>query len=329
MAAESGQAGEVVIEFRDMTRNVMAREKVLYDGHALAAVAAASKAIANQALKLIKVKYKVLPHVINVVDAMKADAPILHEDQFTLGVEPRPKKPSNIALRMQSKLGDIEKGFNEADIVIDREYNTNAAHQGYIEPQACIANYSDSGFVELWTSTQGHFAIRAQTAKLLNMDMSNLKVIPAELGGGFGGKNNVYLEPVAIALSRKSKCPVKMAMTRDEVFRATGPTSGTNCKVKIGATKDGKITAAQAELNYQAGAFAGSPLPLATITVFTRYDIENVEVVGHDVTCNRPKVVPYRAPGAPMIAFGVEQVIDELAEELGMDSLDFRLKNAA
>ncbi len=329
MPAEHGQAGEVVVEFRDMTRNMMAREKVLYDGHPVAAVAASSKAIARQALKLIKVKYKVLPHVIEVVEAMGPDAPILHEDQFTIGVQPKPKKPSNIALRMQSKLGDIKQGFKAAEIVIDREFNTKAAHQGYIEPQACIANYSDGGFAEVWTGTQGHFAIRGQIAKLLEMDVSNIKVIPAELGGGFGGKNNVYLEPLAVTLARKSKRPVKMAMSRDEVFRATGPTSGTNCKVKIGATRDGKITAAEAELNYQAGAFAGSPLPLATITVFTRYDIENVLVVGHDVTCNRPKVVPYRAPGAPMIAFAVESVIDELAEELGMDAIDFRLKNAA
>jgi len=329
MAVEHAASGELMVNFRDVTRNVMAREKVFYDGHPVAAVAATSNFIAKQALKLIKVEYEVLPHVIDVVEAMRPDAPILHEDQFTKGLEPASDKPSNIALRMHSKLGDVEEGFKQADVIIEREFNTKPAHQGYIEPQASIAYYTEGGQAEVWTSTQGHFVFRAQIAKLLKMDISKVKVTAAELGGGFGGKNNVYLEPLAVVLSRKSSRPVKMVMTRDEVFRATGPTSGTNVKVKIGATKEGKITAAQAELNYQAGAFAGSSLPLAAITVFTRYDIENVHVTGHDVTSNRPKVAAYRAPGAPMIAFGVESVIDEIAEALEINPIEIRLRNAA
>ncbi len=329
MAVEHAASGELMVNFRDVTRNVMAREKVLYDGHAVAAVAATSDFIARRALKLIKVEYEVLPHVIDVVEAMQPDAPILHEDQFTKGVEPAPDKPSNIALRMQSKLGDVEEGFKQADVIVEREFNTKPTHQGYIEPQASIAYYTDGGQAEVWTSTQGHFVFRAQIAKLLKMDISKIKVTAAELGGGFGGKNNVYLEPLAVVLSRKSSRPVKMVMSRDEVFRATGPTSGTNVKVKIGANKQGKITAAQAELNYQAGAFAGSSLPLAAITVFTRYDLENVLVTGYDVTSNRPKVAAYRAPGAPMIAYGVESVIDEIAEALEIDPIEIRLRNAA
>ena len=329
MEIEHAASGELMVNFRDVTRNMMAREKVLYDGHPVAAVAATSEFIAKRALKLIKVDYEVLPHVIDVVEAMQPDAPVLHEDQFTKGVEPAPDKPSNIALRMQSKLGDVEEGFKQADVVIEHEYNTKPTHQGYIEPQASIAHYTEGGNAEVWTSTQGHFVFRAQIAKLLKMDVSKVKVTAAELGGGFGGKNNVYLEPLAVALSRKSSRPVKMVMTRDEVFRSTGPTSGTNVKVKIGANKEGKITAAQVEMNYQAGAFAGSSLPLAAITVFTRYDLENVLVVGHDVVCNRPKVAAYRAPGAPMVAFGVETVIDEIAEALEIDPIELRLRNAA
>ncbi len=329
METEYAAAGELTINFRDVTRNMMAREKVLYDGHPVAAVAATSEAIAKKALKLIKVEYEVLPHVIDVVEAMGPDAPLLHEDMFTCGVEPKPERPSNIATRMISRLGDVEGGFRKADLIIEREYNTAVTHQGYIEPQASVANCTDGGIAEVWTGTQGHFVFRAQIAKLLQMSVSKVKVIPTELGGGFGGKNNVYLEPLAVKLSQKARRPVKMVMTRDEVFRATGPTSGTNIKVKIGTTKDGRITAAQAEMNYQAGAFAGSCLALAAVTVFTRYDIENIFVVGHDVVCNRPKVAAYRAPGAPMIAFAVEGVIDELAEALKMDPIDFRLRNAA
>ena len=329
MEVEHAASGELMVNFRDVTRNMMARENVLYDGHPVAAVAAASEAVARSALKLIRVEYEVLPHVIDVVEAMKPDAPVLHEDQFTRGVDPAPDRPSNVAARLESKLGDIERGFAEADVIVERECSTKPVHQGYIEPQACVANYTEGGYAEVWTSTQGHFVFRAQIAKLLKMDMSRVKVIPTEIGGGFGGKNNVYLEPLAVALSRKAKRPVRIVMDRDEVFRATGPTSGTNVRVKMGATRDGRITAAQAELNYQSGAYAGSSLPLATITVFTRYDIENVLVVGNDVTTNRPKVAAYRAPGAPMVAFGVETVIDEIAEELGMDPVDIRLKNAA
>lgn len=329
MENEYAASGELTINYKDVTRNMIAREKVLYDGHPVAAVAATSEAIAKKALKLIKVKYEVLPHVINVVDAMKPDAPVLHDNMFTRGIEPKPEKPSNIALRMTSKLGDVEAGFKKSDIIIEREYNTAATHQGYIEPQASIANYTDGGTAEVWTGTQGHFVFRAQIAKLLQMDISKVKVTPCELGGGFGGKNNVYLEPIAVKLSQITRRPVKMVMTRDEVFRGTGPTSGTNVKVKMGATKDGKITAAYAEMNYQAGAFAGSSLGLAAITVFTRYDLENVLVIGHDVVCNRPKVAAYRAPGAPMIAFGVEGVIDELAEALKIDPIEIRLRNAA
>ncbi len=322
-------AGEIMVNFRDVTRTMMAREKALFDGHPVAAVAATSDSIAKAALKLIKVEYEVLPHVIDVVEAMKPDAPLLNEEQFTKGIEPAPDKPSNIAARMTSKLGDVEEGFKQADLIIEREFNTKAAHQGYIEPHASLAVYTDGGNAEVWTSTQGHFLIRAQTAKVLEMDVSRVKVTPAELGGGFGGKNGIYLEPLAIILSKKSGRPVKMTMTRNEVFRASGPTSGTNIIIKIGVTKDGRITAAQAILNYQSGCFPGSSLPLCTPTVFTRYDLANVLVIGNDVTCNRPKVAAYRAPGAPMIAFGVETVIDELAEELKMDPIDIRLKNAA
>ena len=331
MEVEHAQSGELMVNFRDVTRNMIAREKALYDGHPVAAVAALSESIAKQALKLIKVNYEVLPHVIDVVEAMQPDAPLLHEDMFTkgVGIEPDPTKKSNIATRIESKLGDIEDGFRKADFIVEHESNTKPTHQGYIEPQASIANFSEGGTIEVYTGTQGHHVFRAQIAKLLKMDVSKIKVVPAELGGGFGGKNNVYLEPLAAQLSRKANRPVKMVMTRDEVFRATGPTSGTNCKVKIGCTKDGRITAAQAELNYQSGAFAGSSLPLASITVFTRYDIENVLVIGHDVVCNRPKVAAYRAPGAPMIAFAVETAIDELARKTGLDPLDFRLKNGA
>ncbi len=329
MPSEFAASGELTINFRDVTRNMMAREKVFYDGHPVAAVAATSESIAKEALKLIKVEYEVLPHVIDVRDAMAPGAPILHEQQFTEGVTPKPTEPSNNAKRLTFALGKPDEGFKKADLVIEHEFNTKPVHQGYIEPQACLASYSEDGTVDLWTGTQGHFVVRAQCAKVLQMPVSRIRVTPTELGGGFGGKNNLYNEPLAIALSRKSHRPVKMVMTREEVFRATGPTSGANIKVKMGCTKDGRLVAADAEINFQAGAFAGSSVGMASPCTFTRYDIENVRVIGNDITVNRPKVAAYRAPGAPIPVLAVETIIDEMAEKLGMDPIEFRLKNAA
>ena len=329
MPIEYAAAGELIVNFRDVTRNMMAREKVLYDGHPVAAVAATSDAVARKAVKLIEVDYEVLPHVIDPVEAMADDAPLLHEEQFTEGVDPAPEKPSNLAKVFNFAKGDVEKGFAEADLVIEREFDTKPVHQGYIEPQASLASYTEDGQVEVYTATQGHFVIRAQCAKLLQMDISKIRVIPTELGGGFGGKNNVYLETLAIVLSKKSNRPVKMTMSREDVFRATGPTSGAHTRIKIGCRKDGRITAAEAQLDFQAGAFAGSSVPMASMCTFTRYDLENVKVVGNDITVNRPKVAAYRAPGAPISIFGVESILDEMSRELGIDPIELRLKNAA
>ncbi len=329
MPVEYAAAGELIVNFRDVTRNMMAREKVLYDGHPVAAVAATSEAIARRAVKLIEVDYEVLPHVIDPVAAMAEDAPLLHEEQITEGVKPTPEKASNLAKVFNFAKGDVEKGFTEADLVIERDFNTKPVHQGYIEPQASIASYSEDGQVEVYTATQGHFVIRAQCAKLLQMDISKIRVIPTELGGGFGGKNNVYLEPPAIVLSKKSNRPVKMTMSREDVFRSTGPTSGAHTRIKIGCSKDGRIVAAEAQLDFQAGAFPGSSVPMAAMCTFTRYDVENVKVIGNDITVNRPKVAAYRAPGAPISIFGVESILDEMSIELGIDPIEFRLLNAA
>jgi CO/xanthine dehydrogenase Mo-binding subunit len=329
LPSEFVPAGEMLVNYRDIGRNVMARDKVLYEGHAVAAVAAISDSIAGQALSLIDVEYEVLPHVIDVLDAMKPDAPLLDETMFTAGVEPAPEKPSNVAKRVEFGHGDMEAGFAKAEVVVEREFNTVPVHQGYIEPHACVASVSEDDQAELWCTTQGHYVVRGHCAKLLDMDMSNLRVTASEIGGGFGGKTVVYLEPVALRLSQKTHQPVKMVMSREEVFRASGPTSGANLWVKIGATRDGRITAADAVLKYQAGAFQGSPVQPGAMCAFAPYDLENVRTIGYDVLVNRPKVAAYRAPGGPIAEYAVECVVDELAKSLGMDPIGFRLKNAA
>ncbi len=329
LSSEFVPAGEMLVNYRDVVRNVMAREKALFEGHPVAAVAAVSEKVAREALALIDVDYEVLPHVLDVVDAMAPDAPLLHEDMITAGVEPAPTKPSNIAKVVEFKLGDVAAGFAEADIVIEREFSTQPVHQGYIEPHSCIANYSEDGQAELWCTTQGHFVVRGHCAKLLGMDVSKLRVTASEIGGGFGGKTVVYLEPVALMLSRKSGQPVKMTMSREEVFRASGPAAGTRVWVKIGMTNEGRITAGEAVLKYQAGAFQGSPVQPGCMCAFAPYDLDHVKVIGYDVLVNRPKVAAYRAPGAPQSEFAVESVVDELAKRIGMDPVELRLKNAA
>ena len=322
-------AGEMMVNFRDMTRNVMAREKALYVGHAVAAVAAVDAVTAQRALGLIAVDYEVLPHVLDVAQAMEPDAPVLHEDMYTIGVDPKPSRPSNIAKRIELALGDVEAGFARADVVVEREFLTRPVHQGYIEPHACVASVSEDGMAELWCTTQGHFIVRAFCCRLLGMDVSRLRVTPSEIGGGFGGKTVVYVEPLALALSRKACRPVKMVMSRQEVFIASGPTSGARVRVKIGATRDGRIVAADATLRYQAGAFQGSPVQPGAMCAFAPYDLDNVRVVGYDVVVNRPKVAAYRAPGGPISEYAVEQVVDEVAAKLGIDPIEFRMRNAA
>jgi CO/xanthine dehydrogenase Mo-binding subunit len=314
---------------RDLSRNCMAGGKVLYEGHAVAAVAATSPATADEALDLIEVKYEVLPYVMDVEAAMADGAPVLHDDIFTAGVEPKPTKPSNVAKMVRFAKGDVEAGFKEADLIVERRYTTQPVHQGYIEPHACLVSVGADGQTTIFSSSQGQFMVRSYTARICGGEIADIRAIPAEIGGGFGGKTIIYLEPLAYMLSKKSGRPVKMVMSREEVFRATGPTSGAVVEVKIGAKKDGHITAAQSILKYQAGAFPGSPVQQGCICGMAVYDFPNSLTVGYDVLSNRPKVAAYRAPGAPIGSFGVESCIDELAHALKIDPLKMREINGA
>ena len=329
VAAESAAGGEGATDFRDLALNVMARDKALYHGHPVAAVAATSVRIAEEACKKIAVDYEVLTPVLSLDQALAKDAPILHERMRASGDEPLPEGPTNLASRREMGRGDVAAGFAAADAVVEREFRTPMVHQGYIEPHAVLARTGEDGRAVVYCCTQGPFMVRAFSAKVLGVATDTIKVVPTEIGGGFGGKTTVYLEPLAILLSRKSGRPVKMVMTREEVFRATGPTSGTHIRVKMGAKRDGTLTAAEAVLVYEAGAFKGSPVGAAMMTVFAPYKLANVRIEGWDVVVNKPKVAAYRAPGAPMAALATETVMDELARKLGQDPIDFRLVNAA
>jgi len=323
--------GEGAINLAHLSSNCLARGKVRYRGQAVAAVAAINGHVAEEACKLIQIEYEVLPCVTDVVKAMEPGAPILHDDLVTESMSESngEKKPTNVAKHLQYKLGDPDKGFKEAAIVIEKSFNTATVHQGYIEPHNATALWNADGTVTIWCSTQGAFTVRAQVAELLALPIAKIKVVPMEIGGGFGGKIRVYLEPVAAILSKKCGKPVKVLMDRAACFEATGPTPGSFIKVKVGADKNGKLVAAEAYLAYEAGAFPGSPIWAGCVCIFSCYDIPNLLINGYDVCVNKPATSAYRAPGATNAAMAMETVVDEICQKLKIDPLDFRIKNAA
>jgi xanthine dehydrogenase molybdenum-binding subunit len=322
--------GEGAVNLRFLSNNILAGAKALYKGHAIAAVAATNAHIAEAAVALIKVDYEVLPPVLHVREAMKEEAPLLHEDMTTTDLGQKTDKHSNIASHYQFKLGDVIQGFHEADVIVERELNTATVHQGYIEPHNATALWNQDDHITIWTSTQGAFVVQKQTADVLQLPVSQISVVPAEIGGGFGGKIPVYLEPVAALLSKKAgHKPVKLIMSRIDEFEATGPTPASHITCKIGAKRDGRIVAAEAVLAYEAGAYPGSPVTMGGMCIFTPYNIPNLQVDGYDVCVNKPKTTAYRAPGATNAAFAAETVIDELAEKLTIDPLEIRRINGA
>ena len=340
----SGQMADLgegaMVNFKFLSNNCLAHDRVLYVGQAIAAVAASTPEIAEEAMNLIEVEYEVLKPVLDARDAMKQGAPILHDQLATLtnptiraGAfrgDDDAEDGTNVASHIDFRLGDVEEGFRQADTIVEHETHTAAVHQGYIEPHSATAQWHPDGHITVWSSSQGHFMVRDQTATILGLPVSRVTAIPMEIGGGFGGKTIVYLEPVAAILSRESGgAPVKLTMNRTEVFEGTGPTSGSHIKVKLGATKDGHITAVESSLIYEAGAFPGSPMAAGIRCMLAPYDIPNGYLEGYDVVVNKPKSAAYRAPGSPAAAFAMETTVDLLCEKLNMDPLEFRLLNAS
>ena len=323
------EIGETRVNIREIAANSLASGKVLYKGHAVAAVAAISPHIAEEALELIEVEYEVLPHVVDVLDAMKDDAPLLDENRTTRELGEKTDRKSNISSHNRQEMGDIEAGFAEADEIVEHEFRTATVHQGYIEPHNTTVLWKRDGSITVWVSTQGAFQIREQVSEVLQVPIGKVKVIPCEIGGGFGGKFPIYMEPAAAVMSHKTGHPVKMIMSRAEVFQGSGPAPGGYIKCKMGIKRDGTIVAAQAYLAYEAGAFPGSAVGAGAACIFGPYNIPNVRIDAYDVVVNKPKSTAYRAPGAPNAAHASESIVDELSRRIGMDPLQVRRQNSA
>ncbi len=313
---------------KHLSENVMAFDKVLYKGHVVAGVAAKDQNTAFEAAKKIEVDYEILKPVIDVDQAMSKDAPILHED-YTCDHLGKEVKNSNVAAHVRHENGDLENGFDKADLVVEKEVDMQTVHQGYIEPHSGTAVWDEEDRVKVWTSTQGSFAVRDSVSKVLDLDVSRVKVTPMEIGGGFGGKIPIYLEPISAVLSRKTRRPVKTMMSRTDVFDATGPGPGGKVKVKIGIDADGKILAAYADIRLEAGAYPEAFIEAAAKCVFSCYDVPAMKIDAYDVLVNKPSSAPYRAPASPQVAFATETVVDEICKIKGYDPIDFRLLNVA
>ncbi|MDO9333583.1 MAG: xanthine dehydrogenase family protein molybdopterin-binding subunit [Dehalococcoidales bacterium] len=311
----------------------LAQEKVVYAAQPVAVVAATSIEIAEKAVGLIEVEYEELPPVLDVLESMKPETPPIYPDLYTNFIARPPtdkdSKPSNIAYHISVNRGDLEAGFREADLIIENTFRTQPIHHGYLEPFAAVAKADVNGKVTIWTQTQGVFTARQMIAEFLGLPPTQVKLVPVEIGGAFGGKSYLPLAPLCALLAMKTGRPVRMEMSRDEVLRDGRPAPGSVTTIKIGVTKKGYITAASATFIYDAGGFPEmSHTMFVRGNTFSQYKIPNIKIEAFDVLTNTVPVTYYRAPSTPQSHFAIESQMDLISRALGMDPLQFRIQNS-
>jgi CO/xanthine dehydrogenase Mo-binding subunit len=310
---------------------LFARDKVLYIGEPIAAVAAIDRNIAEEALDLIEVEYEELKPIFDPEEAMKPDTPLIHEEIDSYAAIWPAIKYGNICSQIKIKRGDIEKAFKESDYIFEDRFTTKMQHHGYIELHSSIAKVDLDGKVTIWTTTQAPFMIRLELAEVLRMPISKIRVITEYLGGGFGGKTDIFLEPYAAILSQRTNRPVKITLSRKEEILTNGPRLRTIIDLKTGTKKDGTILAREAKLIYDTGAYAcvgPGVVSLGVNYVLGPYNIPNIKIDGYCVYTNRIRGGWMRGPGAIQSTFASESQIDMIAEKLKIDPLELRLKNA-
>lgn len=328
---------------RASDRNLMplARDRAVFNGHPVAVVVGVSPAAAEDGVARVQVEYEPLPAVVDPVAAMRPDAPRVADpsaagdEEGELGLHgadegteaQREAAPPNVASTVQYRRGDIERGLAESEVVVEERYTTAIVHQGYLEPQSALAAVEEPGGVTVWTGTQAMFFARSQVAKAVGLPEHRVRVVAMPLGGGFGGKY-VLLEPLAAALALRLGRPVAVALSRVEEFLATTPAPAAIVEVKTGARRDGRLTALQARVIFDAGAFPGAPLSIACLLLGGWYRVPHLDIRGWEVLTHKPGSGAYRAPGAVQAAFAIESQMDALARRLGMDPLELRRLNA-
>ncbi len=320
---------------------LLASDEVVFAGQPVAAVVATSSAIADEALDLIAVEYEELPVVLDPVAAMDPGAPLARQPieeidrseargHATVDVreEEGAGKPTNVASQVRFTRGDVAQGFAEADAVVEDTWRTPFMHQGYIEPHATVAGFDPvSGELTLYTGTQGQFFVRDQISNMLRIPETKLRVVGMELGGGFGGK--VFLtQALASVLSFIAKRPVKLVYTRTEEMTSATPSGGCVAEVKLGMKRDGTITALDARLIYDTGAFPGASAVVGAILLGGYYRFPNLDIRSYEVLTNKVSVGAIRAPAAHNATFAIESALDEACRRLGLDPVETRLKNA-
>lgn len=309
---------------------VFAGDKVLYAGQPVAAVAATTPEAALAALKAIDVVYDPLPAVFDVQAALAPGAPLVHEAWQTYTAMPILYRDGNICNRARIIAGDVERGFAEADRIFEHRFTTRMVHQGYTEPRAAVAAWDAGGRVTVWSNTQLPFDVQNTLAEILQLPPSGIRVVVAAIGGGFGGKLRVGVEHFAALLARKTGRPVKVITTSEEELTAAYPRQGTVIELKTGVTRDGRITAKQGRIVFDTGAFAGSGpgvASVATLILAGPYRIPNLFLEGYAVYTNKTNCGSFRAPSGPQANFAMESQTDMIADALGVDPLEFRLKN--
>ncbi len=324
----------------------LARPYVVFTGQPVAAVAADDLATAEAALELIKVEYRSLPAVLALQEAIRPGCPPVRHGRQTHKIDSSAQAHTtlaaesdsdvsmknaatpNIANRRVLKHGDMEAAFAESDIIIDHTYTVPVVHQGYIEPHSFVAVWDRTNHVTVWESTQGAFAARDLISNTLGIPLANITLNSTEIGGGFGGKIEGLFSPIVVLLAKKAQRPVKLVLTRHEELVGANPAPQTIIQIKTGAKKDGTLTALQAQVLLDTGAFASNwIMSVVAMLVGNNYNFQAWHIEGMEVLTNKASIAAYRAPGAVNAAFAIESQVDEMARRLGLNPLDFRLKN--
>jgi len=318
-----------------MDRYILAKDKVRFMGDPVAAVAAESQAIVKQALKKIKVVYEPLPVVVDTEEAMKPSAPTLHEDVPLPANLPGDAQVKNVFSYMGVHIGDPDKAMAEADVVVEESYETKMIHPQYLEPRIAAARQEEDGRLTVWVNAQAPFPIRTEVAKTLGIPLNSVRVLVTDIGGGFGGKGSgitsgAAIEPICGLLALKAKRPVMIVLDKAEETISTTIRSGAKMWIQSGVKKDGTLVARKAKVIYDAGAYSGFGAMAgarATNMLGGWYLVPNVHSDGYVVYTNKQVCGPVRGPGGPQAAFAVESHMDSIAAKLGMDPVEFRLKN--